>query len=225
MATVRMSERLIGDIKDKARRKFANTNPSKELPSSLGEKVADDHDLTNKALATFKFLNEQWQGLYKETLFDYDRIIVTGEETYIDRYGDEDVRSLEFTLELNTPRQAPGFIVKSSYGGAGYMKVVLPYNDPVMAECIAVQNYNKDLSDKKYDFINNLENTIRKFTTLNQALKAAPAIKDLVPQVSIDTVYKKDDRTRRAAELAEIADAELTDLKEILLTDSLLGDD
>jgi hypothetical protein len=38
-------------------------------------------------------------------------------------------------------------------------------------------------------------------------------------------VYKKEDRKARQAELATIAEDQLKDLKEVLLTDALLGDD
>ena len=227
MSTVRMSERLIDDIKTQARKKFDNTNPTKDLPTDLGESVADRYELTNKSLATFKFLNDTWAGLHQEELFTYNQIIVNGTESYTDRWGEEQTRDCDFTLDLNTPREAPGFIVSGrNYSDNGYLKVTLPYNDPVLVECISTQKYNRELSDKRYEFINNLEDTMRKFTTLNQALKATDgAIKDLIPQDKIETVYKKDDRTQRAAELAEIASTELTDLKEIILTDSLLGDD
>ena len=226
MSTVRMSETLITDIKNQARKKFDNTNPNKELPTHLGESVADTYDLTNKSLATLKFLNDTGNGLHKEELFTYNQVVVSGTESYTDKWGDERTRDHDFTLDLNSPREAPGFIVKGrNYSDHGYMKVTLPYNDPVLVECLSTQTYNRELSDKRYEFISNLEDTMRKFTTLNQALKAAPAIKDLVPQEKIDTVYKKDDRTKRAAELAELADTELVDLKKIILTDSLLGDD
>jgi hypothetical protein len=64
-----------------------------------------------------------------------------------------------------------------------------------------------------------------KFSTLNQLLKAAPYIKDLVPQDKVTKMYEKDDRSGRRAELAEVADSELQELREVLLEDALLGDD
>ena len=56
-------------------------------------------------------------------------------------------------------------------------------------------------------------------------MKAAPYIKDLVPQDKLTKMYEKDDRTARRKELAEVADHELKELRETLLEDSLLGDD
>ena len=38
-------------------------------------------------------------------------------------------------------------------------------------------------------------------------------------------MYEKDDRSGRRAELAEVADSELQELREVLLEDALLGDD
>ena len=66
---------------------------------------------------------------------------------------------------------------------------------------------------------------MHRFSTLNQLLKAAPYMKDLVPQDKLTKMYEKDDRTARRQELAEVADNELQDLRETLLEDALLGDD
>ena len=56
-------------------------------------------------------------------------------------------------------------------------------------------------------------------------MKAAPYMKDLVPQERIQKMHEKDDRTGRRQEQAEIADTELAELREVLLEDALLGDD
>ena len=64
---------------------------------------------------------------------------------------------------------------------------------------------------------------MERFSTLNQLLKAAPYMKDLVPQDKLTKMYEKDDRSGRRAELAEVAENELQDLRETLLEDALLG--
>ena len=78
---------------------------------------------------------------------------------------------------------------------------------------------------KLYDRKAKLEEVMHRFSTLNQLLKAAPYIKDLVPQEKLTKMYEKDDRSARRKELAEVADNELQDLREVLLEDALLGDD
>ena len=90
---------------------------------------------------------------------------------------------------------------------------------------MAIENYNSDLRQKKRNYVRQLEDVMYKFSTLNQLLKAAPYIKDLVPQDKLTKMYEKDDRSGRRAELAEVADSELQELREVLLEDALLGDD
>ena len=63
-----------------------------------------------------------------------------------------------------------------------------------------------------------------RFSTLNQLLKAAPYMQDLIPNEKLQKMHEKDDRSGRRAELAEVADTELSELRETLLEDALLGD-
>ena len=42
--------------------------------------------------------------------------------------------------------------------------------------------------------------------------------------ISLQKMHEKDDRSGRRAELAEVADTELSELRETLLEDALLGD-
>tara|TARA_R110000765_G_scaffold54047_2_gene108023 strand:- start:184 stop:858 length:675 start_codon:yes stop_codon:yes gene_type:complete len=224
MSTVRMSSKLLDQIESKAGDKFDNTNSRKEYPPQLAEQLCDEYSLTNKANETLAWLNAKWQGLRQEQMYSYNRLDITVEPT-----KDEDTDSyggrMRFSLDLSTPREAPGFIVKRNYSDIGYLKLQLLPSHPVVVQCKAIDDFNESLSTKRYDFKRNIYNTMRQFTTLNQALKAAPAVKDLVPQDAIDKVYKKEDRKARQAELATIAEDQLKDLKEVLLTDALLGDD
>ena len=64
-----------------------------------------------------------------------------------------------------------------------------------------------------------------KFPTLNQALRAFPSLEKLCDAEDVRKVHQKVDRTARRNELQEIAEEEGQELKEILLTSSLLGDD
>ncbi|MGY8866283.1 MAG: hypothetical protein ACKVJK_11740 [Methylophagaceae bacterium] len=224
MSTVRMSSKLLDQIESKAGDKFDNTNSRKEYPPQLAEQLCDEFSLTNKANETLAWLNAKWQGLRQEKMYSYNRLDITVEPTKdedTDSYGG----SMRFSLDLSTPREAPGFIVQRNYSDIGYLKLQLLPSHPVVVQCKAIDDFNESLSTKRYDFKRNIYSTMRQFTTLNQALKAAPAVKDLVPQDAIDKVYMKEDRKARQAELATIAEDQLKDLKEVLLTDALLGDD
>ena len=46
-----------------------------------------------------------------------------------------------------------------------------------------------------------------------------------MPQERLEKMHEKDDRSERRKEQAEWADNELSDLREVLLEDALLGDD
>ena len=81
------------------------------------------------------------------------------------------------------------------------------------------------MSSETSTFRRNIQETLDKFHTLNQLLKAAPYVKDLVPQEKLTKMYEKDDRTGRRQELAELADDQLQGLREVILEDALLGDD
>ena len=59
-------------------------------------------------------------------MYSYNRLDITVEPT-----KDEDTDSyggrMRFSLDLSTPREAPGFIVKRNYSDIGYLKLQLPH--------------------------------------------------------------------------------------------------
>ena len=85
--------------------------------------------------------------------------------------------------------------------------------------------FNDNLHVKQNAYIRNIREVLDRFSTLNQLLKAAPYVKDLVPQDRLQKMHEKDDRSGRRQEQAEIAENELSELREVLLEDALLGDD
>ena len=92
-------------------------------------------------------------------------------------------------------------------------------------QCVEVEMYNDRIYEKRREYIQNIRNVLDRFSTLNQLMTAAPYIKDLVPQERIQKMHEVDDRTGRRKEQIEIADTELSELREVLLEDALLGDD
>jgi len=100
--------------------------------------------------------------------------------------------------------------------------------EPTDADIVAayqVQTYNEDLRQKRRDHTSKLDMVMDRFSTLNQLLKAAPYMKDVVPQDKLQKMHEKDDRSGRVTAQAELADNELSELREVLLEDALLGDD
>ena len=137
----------------------------------------------------------------------------------------EDGEGNDYTRRLSYTLRCPSTDVPKFLCYYDELRLEVPCDDPTIVECMAIENFNTDLRQKKRNYIRQLEDVMYKFSTLNQLLKAAPYIKDLVPQDKLTKMYEKDDRSGRRAELAEVADSELQELREVLLEDALLGDD
>ena len=216
MKTVRLSERLKEDILEAAEKKIKNTTPDKEYPSD-GYKVLDEHGVIDKVNRTQEMFKNIWG--YQMRVSDIDQVEIQSEITTVDDDGDKDTQTQSYRLPCGSV-DVPSFM--SDYGT---FKLKVPPTDPTFVECMTVEKYNNDVRRKLYDRKDKLEEVMSRFSTLNQLLKAAPYMKDLVPQDKLTKMYEKDDRTARRQELAEVADNELQDLRETLLEDALLGDD
>ncbi len=225
MATVRMSQRLIDEMVSTASRKFEKQNPKKEFPATAGDKIVDEFKLVDKCLSTKKYMEETWGSMAKVPTNTVSSVYI---ESQLSEYDDEGEyrqsyqREKSYHLDLSTPIEVPE-LLNTRYGS--FTLKVEPTNE-VFIQCYSIDQENRRIADRQYEFKNDLRNTLRQFTTLNQALKASDgAYGKLVPQESMTRVMEKDDRTRRATELAEIAQKDISTLQEVLLTDSLLGDD
>ena len=150
---------------------------------------------------------------------DNIRLVAEPVDADDDGDGNYNYRNLEFAIPC-TPTKVPRFM--ANYDTLEYQ---VPPTDETIVECMAVRNFNDERDTKKREYRNKLDSVMDRFSTLNQLLKAAPYIKDLVPQEKLTKMYEKDDRSGRRKELAEVADNELQGLREVLLEDALLGDD
>ena len=215
MKTVRLSEKLKEDILEAAEKKIKNTTPDKDYPVD-GYKVLDEHGVIDKVNRTQQTFKNIWG--YKMKVDEIDQVEIQSEISTIDEDGDEDKHTKTYRLSCS-PIDVPSFM--SDYGT---FKLKVPPTDPTFVECITVEKYNSDLRRKLYDRKAKLEEVMSRFSTLNQLLKAAPYMQDLVPNEKLQKMHEKDDRSGRRAELAEVADTELSELRETLLEDALLGD-
>ena len=211
MKTVRLSRNLQEDITRVAEAKFKNANPEKEYPQD-GYSVMQRLGVIDKTERTKKMFSEIWDRTLPMQNVDCIQLRSEAVEADDDGEGNDYTRSLSYTLRC-PPTEVPKFLCYYDE-----LRLDVPCDDPTIVECMAIENYNTDLRDKKRTYVRQLEDVMYKFSTLNQLLKSAPYIKDLVPQ-------EKDDRSGRRAELAEVADSELQGLREVLLEDALLGDD
>ena len=94
---------------------------------------------------------------------------------------------------------------------------------PLVAEAFNTRMYNDNqyLGAKRYK--EKVKETVSSFTTLNQALKAWPALKDLVDQDKIDKVYEKVERKAKQQQERESIQIQEQELNSVILTASLLG--
>ena len=220
MKTVRLSSQLTWDIRNNAEKKFDNANPSKDYPKD-GFDVLKSEKILDKIQKTETMFKEIWSMAMPTETIDELQIKATFQEEDQDDDGEGNyyADTLRYTLPI-PDTQVPSFLAEYRR-----LRVEVPPTHPTIVKCKAVEDYNATLNDKRRDYISKLTDVMDRFSTLNQLMKAAPYIKDLVPQDKLTKMYEKDDRTARRKELAEVADHELKELPETLLEDSLLGDD
>ena len=219
MKTVRLSEQLKRDILKNAEDKYNNANPPKDWPQD-GYAVIQRLGIIDKTNRSKQVFKEIWG--QDMQLREIDNIRLVAEPVDADDDGEGNYnyrRNLEFAIPC-TPTKVPRFM--ANYDTLEYE---VPPTDETIVECLAIRNFNDKRDDEKREYRNKLDAVMDRFSTLNQLLKAAPYIKDLVPQEKLTKMYEKDDRSARRKELAEVADNELQDLREVLLEDALLGDD
>jgi len=242
MATVRMSQKLVDQMVSAAGKKFENQNPSKEYPATAGDSFATEFKLAELSSNTEKHFEENWEDSSWTVSLNTSRIstieIGARMETYdedgnLDTNGNYDAggnylgsydsdKYKTFDLPLSSPIVVPD-LVNASYNTA---KITVPQDNELFMQCSDVDAHNKKVRQDLYEFKNNLRDTLNQFTTLNQALKASNnKYSALVPHDTMERVLEKDDRKKRQQELAEIVGKDIDTLSEVLLTDSLLGDD
>ena len=217
MKTVRLSQSLKYDIRRAAEKKYDSANPNKEYPDD-GMQLFIDEGYQQKIDATSKHFKDIW-GFDMPTNIVRD-LVISSTVTRTDSDGDAYEDTHSFTLSLPSI-EVPTVLVR--YGDS--MRVQVKPDNPTFLQCVEVQMFNERRSDKKREYVNNLLTVLDKFSTLNQLMKAAPYVKDLVPQDRLQKMHEVDDRSARKKEQAELAENELSELREVLLEDALLGDD
>lgn len=217
MKTVRLSEQLKRDIKRAAETKYNNANPQKDYPKD-GMQLFIDEGYQQKIDLTSQQFKDVWG--YEMPTNAVNELQISSTVITEDEDGDEYQNDKSFILQL------PDVIVPKvlvQYGDR--MRVKVKPDNPTFLQCVEIEMFNDNLYTKKRDYLENIRGVLNRFSTLNQLMKAAPYMKDLVPQERIQKMHEKDDRTGRRQEQAEIADTELSELREVLLEDALLGDD
>ena len=93
-----------------------------------------------------------------------------------------------------------------------------------LCECI---EYNSKVKAQREIAGHKVNMLLLKFTTLNQAMKAWPALSKLVEPEKLAKVHEKQQRKRKQEQQKEMADQVVVDndLNKTILTASLIGDE
>ncbi len=214
MATVRMSQRLTTEIRNAAKKKFATVHPTIDniyiddwFKENIYSKISKYKDLTNELFGSDVFNYDRMASL--DTVYVYSK--------YIDSDGDE--RKINQQCEFAQGQFEVPYQLANGYSS---MSLYLPTENSVVQQIIKTQEHNRAVNKKKDHYIEKIDEALSEFTTLNQALKAWPALKDLVEDEYIQKVHKKVPRAQKQKEQRELIESQEQELNEVLLTANLL---
>ena len=235
MATVRMSDELVNRLTDQYRKDYDKTSPNQEVPSSVGDtiykhtmeigvqkfrKLMDEVPSVKTNEVENNFFTKDSTMSVKVNAFEYS---IDDDENTIKEVvvADEDI-------PLSTER---------TQFGMGYSSTVTlnlydgDETNPDLAEAVnkvsEVSSFNRLNAFNKKEKEHKFRSTLREFTTLNQALKAWPALSKVVQEAwpeKMVTVHKKTERRAQEKKNKEMMDGVAQDLTTVILGGSLLED-
>ena len=253
MSTVRMSANLQYDIAKNARDTYNVANPEREYPSDMGNKVYDKYlkerfetiqtfllSKENKAvldkkctkIKPIKTLRLELKYRDTEEQTDYNGV---AEMVEVDRKINFDlpITNREITALLSTDpandyHDHAAVLLQVDITGCDNDSVpskdFIDLSCPLLSELVSIREHNDKVYNGGREYKQKVQETIASFTTLNQALKAWPALKDFVPQSKIDKVYEKVERKAKQQQQREAIEVQEQELNSVILTASLLGD-
>ena len=241
MSTVRMSDQLQRDITRKAEDMYDKAHPYQDFPEYLGNKIytkylKDDlenvssHVLSNipYEISNRKLKMAEVTDLNITSNYCIHKNASDDPEDYD---GEPEFGEHRFMLKVIGGYQ----VLKMFNTGSNYnndelqLDLVINTDNAVpdcelIAELYKIRRENDLRANERNNYRRTVSNTIESFTTLNQALKAWPALKDLVAQDKIDKVYEKVERKAKQQQQREAIEIQEQALNSVILTASLLGD-
>ena len=235
MATVRMSDELVNRLTDQYRKDYDKTSPNQEVRSSVGDtiykhtmeigvqkfrKLMDEVPSVKTNEVENNFFTKDSTMSVKVNAFEYS---IDDDENTIKEavVADEDI-------PLSTER---------TQFGMGYSSTVTlnlydgDETNPDLAEAVnkvsEVSSFNRLNAFNKKEKEHKFKSTLREFTTLNQALKAWPALSKVVQEAwpeKMVTVHKKTERRAQEKKNKEMMEGVAQDLNTVILGGSVLED-
>ena len=240
MSTVRMSDQLQRDITRKAEDMYDKAHPYQEFPEYLGNKIYAKYlkdnleNVSSHVLANMpdEISNRKLRMTEVTDLFVTSNYCIhkNASDDPQDYDGEPEFGEYRFNLKV-----VGGYeVLKMFNTGSGYndeMQLDLVINTDnavpdceLIAQLFKIRRENDLRANERNNYRRTVSNTIESFTTLNQALKAWPALKDLVAQEKIDKVYEKVERKAKQQQQREAIEVQEQALNSVILTASLLGD-
>ena len=233
MSTVRMARYLVHEIKSKFEENFDKAYPEKEIPTTVGDKLYKE--LIGNKLPKVKdvleeqfgkqitisdlFIKTSWLKLeipvyLKERHWNSDK----NEYEYADELDEDHHVSVNLSNEKLFPRDASG------YRDDPVVMKMMGNENIYIQDVVKFVQYESKREAKREEDSQKVVKAVEQFTTLNQALKAWPALAKLCPPEKISKVYEKQQRKRKEAEnRAKIIPIE-NEINQTILTASLLED-
>lgn len=240
MSTVRMSDYLRRDIVNKFEDSHQKSNPKLELDATRGDAIYNRY-IGPKVEAAKEAMREHLGDIVDpDAMFSKTSnltcLVPINYTSTSSAYEDEDMTSeteleedYRISIPLSTERAVPMGVSTSSYSSSmehlqytfnryedadlNYLCECVEYNSKVKAQ--------RDIAGHKVNML------LLKFTTLNQAMKAWPALSKLVEPEKLAKVHEKQQRKRKQEQQKEMADQVVVDndLNKTILTASLIGDE
>ena len=240
MSTVRMSDQLQRDITRKAEDMYDKAHPYQEFPEYLGNKIyvkylkdnlesVSSHVLANMPdeISNRKLRMTEVTDLFVTSNYCIHKNASDDPQDYD---GEPEFGEYRFNLKVVGGYEVlKMFNTGSSYNDEMQLDLVINTDNSVpdcelIAQLFKIRRENDLRANERNNYRRTVSNTIESFTTLNQALKAWPALKDLVAQDKIDKVYEKVERKAKQQQQREAIEVQEQALNSVILTASLLGD-
>ena len=238
MATVRMSEELVSRLTDQYKKDYDKTSPDQEVPSHVGDTIYK-HTM-GVGVEKFRKLMDEVPSVktneIENNFFNKDsnmNVKVNAFEYSIDEDGHtvKDAVVVDEVIPMSTEKTQFGMGYSSTVTLDLYKGDESLLNNPDLAEAVnkvsEIASFNRLNYFKKLRKQHKFTDTLREFTTLNQALKAWPALSKVVQEAwpeKMVTVHKKTERRAQEKKNKEMMDGVAQELNTVILGGSLLED-
>ena len=239
MSTVRMANKLVDEIISSFKKSYDKANPKLEIDSKYSDRLYNTYigscvdTVIEAAEEAFGDLFDAKSMFGKSNQLSVQAPVTISQVTRDDTGTDSVTAELHeehyFTIELSTERIVPKVINKSSWSSiaADVRYAFDRYEDKTFNYVCEVHEHNSKLQANKELSAREVRILLGKFTTLNQALKAWPALSKLVAPEKLAKVHEKQQRKRKQDLQKEMADEVIvgSDINKTILAGALLGDD